>query len=125
MVCVCVCVCESEFMLVLQSLTVHEDSVPTRKIAFTLQLTHNWTAAYGGLLHFYGADRASLQRALVPTLNSFTFFDVWERSQPHAVTEVLAGALHPRIALTGWFQGVGTAPAFGFQNYAVHKGYDA
>lgn len=63
--------------LTLASLDRHTDSVETRKIAYTLHFTENWEITYGGLLMLLEeSDWTSIRRVVVPTFNTFTFFDV-------------------------------------------------
>ncbi len=55
-------------------------------------------------------DPTVIQRTFLPRRNTLTIFDVSRETVtiPHSVSEVVPGVPDARIALTGWFQLVGS-----------------
>ena len=70
-----------------------------RKFAFVWGFTRTWDPDWGGLLQFYNDD-AEPTYAYSPGFNTLDLFDV---RHVHAVTLVAPFALHPRLAVSGWF----------------------
>ena len=75
----------------------NEDSA--RRIAYVLNLSRDWQAHWGGLLHFIDPD-SNASEAYVPYFNSLNVFCV---PQLHAVSMVSHIAMEKRLAITGWF----------------------
>lgn len=71
---------------------------PARKVAYVLNLTRDWKAEWGGMLHFMDPQGRALE-AYFPEFNSLSLFRVpaW-----HFVNRVADAATHPRYAITGW-----------------------
>lgn len=78
----------------------HNDSVvnQSREVAYVLNLTKNWQADWGGLLHFMDDD-GKVTETFFPSFNSLVLFQVpmW-----HQVSYVAPFAAHGRYAITGW-----------------------
>lgn len=80
-------------------LSTHTDK--NRGVAFILNLTPNWRAEYGGLLHVYTEDGI---KAYTPTFNSLILLGLNNgKGLNHFVSEVSQYAPRPRIAITGWY----------------------
>lgn len=75
-------------------LSTHTDT--QRGIAFIFNLTKNWKAEYGGMLHVDG-------KFIEPEFNSLTIMELPNGGLPHFVSEVTSSAPHQRIAISGWF----------------------
>ena len=73
-------------------LSCHDDELEGRKIAYIFYLVPDaWTADDGGALELFETDGATghpgaVARSLVPTFNSFAFFEVTPRSWHQAST---------------------------------------
>ncbi|MDL1861153.1 hypothetical protein FBR04_09005 [Betaproteobacteria bacterium PRO7] len=83
-------------------LTAHTDQQHGehhRRAAYVIQLSRDWQADWGGLLHFFDAQGAVLD-TFVPGFNRMSLFAV---PQPHAVSMVTPFAGSVRYAITGWF----------------------
>lgn len=71
-----------------------------RKVAaWSIELTRDWRADFGGVLSFRTPDD-TLRHGVVPAFNSFT---VYSLPRPLAFSLVAPFAPHPRLALSGWF----------------------
>lgn len=70
-----------------------------RRAAYVIQLTRDWKADWGGLLHFLDAHGAVVD-TFVPGFNRMSLFAV---PQQHAVSMVTPFAGGVRYAITGWF----------------------
>lgn len=83
-----------------QFLRTHSDidSKEGRLYAFVLNLSRDWQADWGGLLHFLDAEGAVVD-TLMPRWNTMTLFKV---PTPHAVSMVMPWAEQERLAITGW-----------------------
>jgi Rps23 Pro-64 3,4-dihydroxylase Tpa1-like proline 4-hydroxylase len=84
-------------------LTLHDDGNhgdEGRRFAYVLNLSRDWRADDGGLLHFIAADGRVVD-TLVPRFNSLSIFRV---PQAHAVTLVAPWARGDRLAITGWMR---------------------
>ncbi|WP_310385682.1 2OG-Fe(II) oxygenase [Roseateles sp.] len=81
-------------------LLIHDDHVDTegRRLAYVINLTHQWRADWGGLLHFTAAD-GSVTESYFPHFNSLALFRV---PQTHFVSYVAPFAQGERSAITGW-----------------------
>lgn len=80
-------------------LLTHDDFKKTeRRIAYVLNLSKDWKAEWGGLLHFLDEDGQILD-TYTPTYNSLTLFSV---PAPHTVSYVAPYAGRPRYSITGW-----------------------
>ena len=75
----------------------HEDEA--RRYAYVLNLSHEWQADWGGLLHFVDRDGAP-DGAFLPRFNSLSLFKV---PAQHHVGVVAPWARQPRFAITGWW----------------------
>ena len=81
-------------------LSFHDDGPDeNRCIAYVLNLTPGWNAAWGGLLQFQGAD-GGIEETYVPQFNALHLFRV---PQAHAVSFVSPFAACSRYAISGWF----------------------
>ena len=94
------------------TLLCHDDQLEGRKVAFILYLTEeSWTEKDGGLLELFTTDDRGDPKAVVtkllPTHNSFAFFEVTPSSF-HQVSEVVSETKQ-RISLSGWFHGKSAA----------------
>ena len=82
----------------------HDDRLETRKIAYILNLSKNFTEKDGGALEFFVADEnnnpKAVVKSIIPQFNNFIIFNVSERSF-HQVSEQLTNKL--RITIGGWF----------------------
>jgi len=82
-------------------LNYHDDSDARdegRLYAYVLNLSGDWRAEDGGLLHFVGADGA-ISATLLPRFNTLSLFRV---PQGHLVSPVNPWARSDRLAITGW-----------------------
>lgn len=68
--------------------------------AYVMNLTRNWEADWGGLLHFLDA-RDEVEDTFLPVFNSLSLFRV---PAYHMVSLVAPWAETPRHAITGWYQ---------------------
>ncbi|ASD26216.1 2OG-Fe(II) oxygenase [Brevundimonas diminuta] len=82
-------------------LTEHTDALPDsgRRVAYVLNLTPYWRAAWGGLLAFVAPD-GHVSEAYRPAFNALNLFRV---PQPHFVSAVAPFAGASRLSVTGWF----------------------
>lgn len=76
------------------------DSSEGRLYAYVLNLTSEWTADWGGLLHFIDDD-GQVVDSLLPRWNTLSMFAV---PAGHAVSLVAPWAGQDRLAITGWLQ---------------------
>lgn len=81
-------------------LTRHDDGHEgaTRAVAFTLTLSPQWSADWGGLLQFHDPD-GDIACGLTPAFNTLQLFRV---PCHHSVSQVATIAPVPRISLSGW-----------------------
>lgn len=84
-----------------QFLRLHDDghSAEARRYAYVLNLSRDWQADWGGLLHFVNADGRVVD-TFVPRFNSLSVFRV---PASHFVGLVAPWAAQPRLAITGWW----------------------
>lgn len=84
-----------------QFLRMHDDrhDEENRRYAYVLNLSRDWQADWGGLLHFVEPD-GTAREAFLPRFNSLSLFKV---PMPHYVGLVAPWALQPRLAITGWW----------------------
>jgi Rps23 Pro-64 3,4-dihydroxylase Tpa1-like proline 4-hydroxylase len=84
-----------------QFLRMHDDrhEEEGRRYAYVLNLSRNWQADWGGLLHFVDSDGAA-PSAFLPRWNSLSLFKV---PANHYVGLVAPWASEPRLAITGWW----------------------
>lgn len=84
-----------------QFLRQHDDKhdAENRRYAYVLNLSRDWQADWGGLLHFVDPDGAA-REAFLPRFNSLSLFKV---PHPHFVGIVAPWAMQPRLAITGWW----------------------
>jgi SM-20-related protein len=75
------------------------DASEGRLCAYVLNLSQNWQADFGGLLHMCDAA-GNVTNTLMPTFNSLNVFAV---PQNHFVSMVTPYATGERLAITGWF----------------------
>ncbi len=85
-----------------QFLKLHNDHEPEEKrlAAYVLNLSRNWQADWGGLLHFMDED-GNVTDTLLPRFNTLSIFSV---PANHFVSEVAPFARTPRYAITGWLK---------------------
>ncbi len=83
-------------------LKFHNDHEPKEKrlAAYVLNLSRNWQADWGGLLHFMDED-GNIIDTLLPRFNTLNIFSV---PANHFVSEVAPFARTPRYAITGWLK---------------------
>jgi Rps23 Pro-64 3,4-dihydroxylase Tpa1-like proline 4-hydroxylase len=81
-------------------LRAHDDhvAIEDRKVAYVINLTRDWRADWGGLLHFCD-ERFDVVETFVPHFNSMSLFTV---PQNHFVSYVAPFAQAQRCAITGW-----------------------
>jgi Rps23 Pro-64 3,4-dihydroxylase Tpa1-like proline 4-hydroxylase len=86
-----------------QFLHVHDDLDPGKKriAAYVLNLTPEWSAEWGGILHFMDSD-GHVAEGYVPRFNALNVFEVGVR---HFVSFVAPYARAPRLSVTGWLRG--------------------
>lgn len=83
----------------LDFLTVHDDGLSDRKVAYVLNMTPEWKPDWGGALQFYDRDN-HIEEGYFPTFNSLNLFCVPKR---HSVAQVSSfGGM--RYSISGWFQ---------------------
>ncbi|WP_444903915.1 2OG-Fe(II) oxygenase [Microbulbifer sp. CnH-101-E] len=80
----------------------HDDGVlgKNRVAAYVINLTPNWNADWGGILHFNRGE-VSAVKGLVPTFNTVNLFKV---PQKHSVSYVTPFARGSRYSITGWLR---------------------
>lgn len=83
-------------------LTQHNDSAAgaERVAAYVLNLTPQWRADWGGILHFIDKD-GHVAEGYTPSFNALNLFKV---PQPHAVSYVAPFAKAGRYSITGWLR---------------------
>lgn len=86
-----------------QFLQLHHDVNPDEdwRYAYVLNLSREWRADWGGLLHFVDAE-GNIVDTFLPRWNSLSLFKV---PYGHFVSLVAPWAREPRLAVTGWFRG--------------------
>ena len=86
-----------------QFLQLHYDihSGEDWRYAYVLNLSRDWQADWGGLLHFVD-DGGNVVDSFVPKWNSLSMFKV---PYGHFVSLVAPWAKQPRLAITGWLRG--------------------
>lgn len=83
----------------LDFLTVHDDGLSDRRIAYVLNMTPEWRPDWGGALQFYDSDD-HIEEGFLPTFNALNMFRVPKR---HSVSQVATfGGL--RYSVSGWFE---------------------
>lgn len=82
---------------------MHDDiDGPKKRIAaYVLNLTHDWSVEWGGILNFLDED-GHIAEGYVPRFNALNVFDV---GVPHFVSYVAPYAQAPRLSITGWLRG--------------------
>jgi Rps23 Pro-64 3,4-dihydroxylase Tpa1-like proline 4-hydroxylase len=77
----------------------HDDTYTgkTRLYAYVLNLSRDWEADWGGLLHF--EDEHRISGCLVPEFNTLNIFRV---PRMHFVSQVATYARRKRLTITGW-----------------------
>jgi len=75
------------------------DEDHNRLVAYVFNLTHDWKADWGGLLHFLD-DRDNIIDTFIPHYNSLSLLRV---PQTHLVSLVTPWAEAQRLSITGWF----------------------
>ena len=78
-------------------INIHRDE-GKGKFALTLSLTSNWSASYGGLLHFIGESDEI--RTVVPSLGNIVIFKIDEKSD-HFVSPVTVD--RQRYMISAWY----------------------
>ena len=75
------------------------------RIAFVLNLTHNWQPEWGGILHVMNKERTKIIDSFVPTFNSLVLMDLPNKEGlPHYVSHILSNVDRSRFAITGWLE---------------------
>ena len=77
----------------------HDDRADTRKLAYTFNLTRDFSKKDGGALEFF--SDATTVVSLPPVFNTLVIFIVEEGKTIHQVSEVVGDG--ERYALSGWF----------------------
>lgn len=80
-------------------LSEHDDAAPTRRVAYSLNLSADWPPELGGQLQFLGAN-GEPHCSWSPQFNAMSLFAV---PQAHRVQTVSADTDRCRFAITGWF----------------------
>ncbi len=83
-------------------LTCHDDKVSDKQrvAAYVLNLSPEWRADWGGILHFIDDD-GHIAEGYVPSFNALNIFSV---PQKHAVSCVSPFAPSARLSISGWFR---------------------
>ena len=82
-----------------QFLSPHHDQ-KKGQIGFVYNITKNWKPQYGGALHFMSNDYNTVTKAVFPTFNRVTVFDIVTRDGvPHFVSHVAPGIREKRISI--------------------------
>ncbi len=77
----------------------HDDRLETRKIAYVLNLSSNFTEKDGGSLDFFEKDK--IVKSIIPKFNTLTIFGVEVGKTYHQVSEVINNK--KRLSIAGWF----------------------
>ncbi|TZF80514.1 2OG-Fe(II) oxygenase [Cognatilysobacter lacus] len=77
-----------------------EDETESRLYAYVINLTRDWRADWGGLLHFIDSAGRVVDTRL-PRWNTLTLFAV---PTDHCVSLVAPWAEHDRLSITGWWR---------------------
>jgi SM-20-related protein len=94
----------------LDFLTVHDDGLSRRRIAYVLNMTPEWRPDWGGALQFYDRDD-HIEEGYLPTFNALNLFRVPRR---HSVAQISSfGGL--RYSISGWLEPALGAAAAGDQ----------
>ena len=95
---------EATEMRVNDFLTLHDDSLPNRQVAFAWHLHDDWRRGDGGELAAV-CPLATGERFIPPHFNSLTLLRVHgrEATSTHAVLPVLRDRGTRRLAVSGWF----------------------
>jgi Rps23 Pro-64 3,4-dihydroxylase Tpa1-like proline 4-hydroxylase len=82
-------------------LTPHDDddAQEGRAVTWILNLTRDWRAEWGGLLHLLDANGEQVTHSFVPAINTLILF---KPPRWHFVSQVANFARQPRYTLTGW-----------------------
>lgn len=92
----------------LDFLTVHDDGLTRRRVAYVLNMTPEWKPDWGGALQFYDRDD-HIEEGYLPTFNALNLFRVPRR---HSVAQVTSfGGL--RYSISGWFEPIARNNAAG------------
>lgn len=79
-------------------LTMHDDEVGLRRVAYTLGFSRGWRGDWGGQLLFHTRS-GDVNLGLMPTFNVLTMFDIPRR---HSVSQVAHYAKERRLTISGW-----------------------
>ena len=81
-------------------LTMHDDTGPERRAAYTLGFSRVWRADWGGqlLMHGPGGD---IERGFTPRFNTMNLF---RTPRWHSVAQVATYAAAPRLSVVGWLK---------------------
>ena len=82
-------------------LTPHDDddTHEGREVTWILNLTRDWRAEWGGLLHLMDDEGREITQSFVPAFNTMILF---KPPRWHFVSQVANFARQPRYTLTGW-----------------------
>ncbi len=78
----------------------HDDRLESRKIAYVLNLSNNFSKKDGGSLDFFNKNKVI--KSFIPSFNTLILFKVIENKTFHQVSEVLTDK-KDRISIAGWF----------------------
>jgi SM-20-related protein len=81
-------------------LTLHDDTGPERRAAYTLGFSRRWRADWGGQLLMHAAN-GDVERGFVPRFNSMNLF---RTPRWHSVAQVATYAAAPRLSVVGWLK---------------------
>lgn len=77
----------------------HDDRLDKRKIAYTLNLSEEFTTKDGGFLEFFDNDQ--IVKKIMPMFNTFIIFKVITDKTYHQVSEVTSNK--KRLSVSGWY----------------------
>lgn len=77
----------------------HDDRLDKRKIAYTLNLSEEFTTKDGGFLEFFDNDQ--IVKKIMPMFNTFVIFKVITNKTYHQVSEVTSNK--KRLSVSGWY----------------------
>lgn len=85
-------------------LTMHDDTGPQRRAAYTLGFSRRWRADWGGQLLMHAAN-GDVDHGFAPRFNALTLF---RTPRWHSVAQVASYAAAPRLSVVGWLKTKGT-----------------
>jgi SM-20-related protein len=82
-------------------LTLHDDTAPTRRAAYTLGFSRQWRGDWGGQLLMHDTRTREITRGFAPRFNTLNLF---RTPQWHSVAQVATYAAAPRLSVVGWLK---------------------